>query len=623
MPEFSYQQAVDPGVVGFQLFIFPLITMLTFPNMVNLITSESTARLVEMMEIEGMHIGLYWVGNYVYFFFVDFVLLHLFLVLAYVASLETFTHASPSIWVGLFVLWIHAKIGMAFFISALFRRRARVGSLFAYVLVLVTAITCAIMNASMTPWKTQLFMLPFLAFSRALALIFYNGGDVVKTGSELSICLVFLFFFGAIFLAAGVFIHFLMPQEVELGAIFELFVREAKRTKRTFVSRMRGVKTSWDESLLGGLLADSDRPSDLREDSDVIAERERVTQILNSDDFSRSPVLIMNLKKSYHSGTTVNHAVRGLTFGISSGECFGLLGPNGCGKTTTLNILTGLLHPSSGLCLVDGVDVETKSVHARSVLGVCPQFDVVWDELTVSEHFTFYARVKGIPPSEERACVMSVATKVGLDGDAYGMTAKSLSGGMRRRLSLGIALIGAPKVVLLDEPTTGVDPDTRRSIWDLIEREKSEGRSFIITTHSMEEADVLCTRIGIMSEGLLRCIGTQLTLKKKFGDGFHLSFLIAPTIPEAEIPRQIEILEKFVHDLTAAAAGAAAAQPSRASALISHYQRNVVFLLPSSTSIGDVFERTEAAKQRLGVAEWGVTQTSLESVFFKIVSQEK
>ena len=133
---------------------------------------------------------------------------------------------------------------------------------------------------------------------------------------------------------------------------------------------------------------------------------------------------------------------------------------------------------------------------------MCPQFDTVWHDLTVQQHLEFYSRVKGIESSAAHIAARSVAMKVGLDGDPYGKLASSLSGGMRRRLSIAIALIGNPDIVFFDEPTTGLDPETRRQLWDIIKREQSDGRCVIITTHSMEEADALCSRIGCASLAL-------------------------------------------------------------------------------------------------------------------------
>lgn len=157
----------------------------------------------------------------------------------------------------------------------------------------------------------------------------------------------------------------------------------------------------------------------------------------------------------------------------------------------------------------------------RQSLGICPQFDIQWDSLTPYEHVVFYSRLKGVSSSNEKSHVMSLLSKVGLDDCANSKYACQLSGGMRRRLSVAMALAGNPKIVFFDEPTSGLDPISKRQLWDIVSSSK-ENRSMILTTHSMEEADILCDRISILSSGKLKCLGTPLHLKNKFGFGYRL-----------------------------------------------------------------------------------------------------
>ncbi|CAL5444802.1 unnamed protein product [Camellia sinensis] len=160
----------------------------------------------------------------------------------------------------------------------------------------------------------------------------------------------------------------------------------------------------------------------------------------------------------------------------------------------------------------------------RRIIGVCPQFDILWDALSGQEHLHLFASIKGLPPSSIESVAQESLAEVRLTESAK-IRAGSYSGGMKRRLSVAIALIGDPKLVILDEPTTGMDPITWRHVWDIIEDAK-KGRAIILTTHSMEEADILSDRIGIMAKGRLRCIGTSIRLKSKFGTGFiaNISF---------------------------------------------------------------------------------------------------
>ena len=225
-----------------------------------------------------------------------------------------------------------------------------------------------------------------------------------------------------------------------------------------------------------------------------------------SGDQRPSPIEIRGLRKVYRGGKV---AVRNLTLSIHENECFGLLGPNGAGKTSTIAMLTGLYPTTSGETTICGYDLSTQMEKIHESLGVCPQFDILWPLLTVIEHLTFYLRLKGCDGEEvqDRASASAMAVELGYAADRL---VSRISGGMKRRVSLAIALLAEPSVIFLDEPTTGLDPETKRAMWSLIDIAKA-GRSIVLTTHSMEEADALCGRIGIMAYGRLRCLGPSFT----------------------------------------------------------------------------------------------------------------
>ncbi|KAJ6676813.1 ABC TRANSPORTER A FAMILY MEMBER 1-RELATED [Salix viminalis] len=201
-------------------------------------------------------------------------------------------------------------------------------------------------------------------------------------------------------------------------------------------------------------------------------------------------------------------------------QLFCLLGPNGAGKTTTINCLTGITPVTGGDALVYGHSVRSTVGMSgiRQIIGVCPQFDILWDALSGEEHLELFASIKGLPPASIKSVAQESLAQVKLTESAK-VRARSYSGGMRRRLSVAISLLGDPKLVILDEPTTGMDPISRRHVWDIIQNTK-KGRAIVLTTHSMEEADILSDRIGIMAKGRLRCIGNSIRLKSKFGTGF-------------------------------------------------------------------------------------------------------
>ena len=210
-------------------------------------------------------------------------------------------------------------------------------------------------------------------------------------------------------------------------------------------------------------------------------------------------------------------AVDGVSLTMRLGECFALLGHNGAGKTTTINMVTAQLQPDEGDALVCGASVRFDAGSARKHFGCCPQHDILFPELSAREHLELYGMLKGRRPAELRVLIPSMLSRLALSGVTDKPCAE-YSGGMKRRLSFAIACIGDPRVLMLDEPTTGMDPMTRRFVWDYVHETKLR-RVVLLTSHSMEEADILGDRIGIMSLGALVALGTSLHLRNKFGDG--------------------------------------------------------------------------------------------------------
>ncbi len=237
-------------------------------------------------------------------------------------------------------------------------------------------------------------------------------------------------------------------------------------------------------------------------------------------------IVIKRLTKVYPGAARgqPNVALLDLTMAVQYGECFGLLGPNGSGKTTVLSILGGGQAATRGGAFIGGYSINTQAVAAQRVMGVVPQGDVLWNDLSVRGHLTVFARIRGVPASGTAVAARSAAEKVGLDGDAYDQAARTLSGGQKRKLSLAMALVGSPAVLLLDEPTARVDMATRGFLWEVLLRERAQRRvAIVLSTHSMLEAETLCTRVGVLLHGSLRCIGSPLHLTKRFADEYSVS----------------------------------------------------------------------------------------------------
>eukprot|EP00658_Telonema_sp_P-2_P043853 TRINITY_DN3172_c0_g1_i3.p1 TRINITY_DN3172_c0_g1~~TRINITY_DN3172_c0_g1_i3.p1 ORF type:complete len:865 (-),score=167.46 TRINITY_DN3172_c0_g1_i3:2-2596(-) len=243
--------------------------------------------------------------------------------------------------------------------------------------------------------------------------------------------------------------------------------------------------------------------------------------------FGNVGISAQGLRKEYSTADgDVRVAVACLELDFFEGQISVILGHNGAGKTTTINMLTGMCSPTSGDAKVNGFSVVRSMDAVRANLGVCPQYDILFDPLTVEEHLALYAELKGVDHDEVALQVDAVVKSVDL-GYKRAAYVSELSGGMKRKLSVGIALIGGSKVCFFDEPSSGMDPSSRRKIWEVLKQAR-KGRTIVLTTHFMDEADVLGDRIAILSAGRLRAAGTPHFLKGRFGVGYTLTLVQEP-----------------------------------------------------------------------------------------------
>uniref|UniRef100_A0A3Q2YZQ1 ATP binding cassette subfamily A member 1 n=1 Tax=Hippocampus comes TaxID=109280 RepID=A0A3Q2YZQ1_HIPCM len=302
-------------------------------------------------------------------------------------------------------------------------------------------------------------------------------------------------------------------------------------------------------------------------------------------------VYIENLVKVYRHGKKV--AVDGLTLGFYEGQITSFLGHNGAGKTTTMSVLTGLFPPTSGTAYILGRDIRTELSAIRQSLGVCPQHNVLFSMLTVEEHIWFYARLKGLSEERVKGEMEQILRDTGLPRKRKSKTS-TLSGGMQRKLSVALAFVGGSKVVILDEPTAGVDPYARRGIWDLLLKYRP-GRTIILSTHHMDEADILGDRIAIISHGKLCCVGSSLYLKNQLGTGYYLTLVKKEPEPEPE-PSLGSCRNSSSTDLG----------------------HELTFVLPYSAAkdgaFVELFREMDDNLSHLNISSYGVSDTTLEEV---------
>ena len=303
-------------------------------------------------------------------------------------------------------------------------------------------------------------------------------------------------------------------------------------------------------------------------------------------------------------------AVRGMTAHVKNGEIFGLLGVNGAGKTTTLGILTGETMATSGEAWVAGFDVGAGGdglKAARQKIGFCPQEDPLLELMTCRETLRMFARLRGIEEEaiEEMIENLMIALGLALHKDKV---AGALSGGNKRKLSLGVALIGDPQVLFIDEASSGMDPVARRKMWDLLSH-LANNRSVVLTTHSMEEAEVLCNNIVIMVSGRMRCLGSPQHLKTRFVDGLNIDMTCDFDATDDDIER----VEKYMQ-------GSLPVKLDERHGRFLRYSLSYGDDRGLSGGLGKTFDILQKAKEADGlrILDYSIAQYSLESVFINL-----
>lgn len=317
----------------------------------------------------------------------------------------------------------------------------------------------------------------------------------------------------------------------------------------------------------------------------------------------KEAIRINNIRKVYTEKDSTVEALRGLTFDIYEGQITALLGHSGAGKSTLLNILCGICPPTDGSATIYGSPVAeiAEGAEMKQLVGICPQFNIIFDVLTVEEHLKIFAAIKGIPPAEINSEVTKVLKDLDLE-KIMDAQAKNLSGGQKRKLSVGIAILGDPKILLLDEPTAGMDPCSRHQVWSLLKSRRA-GRVTVLSTHYMDEADILADRKAVISQGQLKCVGSSLYLKTKCGVGYQLRMslsegceadciasLVKQHVPKAQLSRQQEA--------------------------------ELTFTLPfeSMETFSGLFSELDC-RPDLGITNYGVSMTTLEDVFLRLEAE--
>jgi len=303
----------------------------------------------------------------------------------------------------------------------------------------------------------------------------------------------------------------------------------------------------------------------------------------------------------------INRIVDGTTLGVNEGECLGILGPNGAGKTTSISMITGTLSHTHGRVVYGDKDLN-KTELADLSLGYCSQIDALWKVLTVKETIEFYLDICGHPKTDIPRFIKALIETCGLENHVN-KKVKELSGGTRRKLSLIIAICSYPKYLVLDEPSVGLDPYTRRYMWKIItELKKAQNSSIILTTHSTEEVEALCERIAILIEGRLVFIDTPQSIKMNYSHNYTLE--VSTNFPDK--------FEDFVNKNNLFGLGPDEKYQLESS---THYQK--YFVEMKMENISNVFSLLEKAKEKFLISQYNFGQYSLEQVYINLINEVK
>ncbi|KFK34078.1 hypothetical protein AALP_AA5G099500 [Arabis alpina] len=562
MPKPETKLSLDIASLIGPLF-FTWVILLLFPVILTTLVYEKQQRLRIMMKMHGLGDAPYWIVSYTYFLLISILYMLCFAIFGSAIGLNFFRLNDYSIQLVFFLICINLQISVAFLASAMFSD-VKTATVIAYMYVFGTGL--------LGIFLFQFFLeVPLFPRGWIIAMELYPGFSLYRGLYELSQSAF-----------AGDYRAYYIDQ-ITYSRKHPLFFLQNSSKKQHHSSH----------SQISKVVVEMEKP-------DVCQEREKVEQYL-LESTRPCAVLCNNLQKVYSGkdGNPQKLAVRGLSLALPQGECFGMLGPNGAGKTSFINMMTGIIKPSSGTAFVQGLDILTDMDRIYTEIGVCPQHDLLWEKLSGKEHIMFYGRLKNLKgPVLAQAVEESLRSVNLFHGGNGDKQVETYSGGMKRRLSVAISLIGNPRVVYMDEPSTGLDPASRKSLWDVVKRAKRKG-AIVLTTHSMEEAEVLCDRLGIFVDGSLQCIGNPKELKGRYGGSYVL------TVTTSEEHEQD--VEKLVHNI------------SKNAKKVYRTAGTQKFELPKKeVKIAKVFQAVEKAKMMFPVVAWGLADTTLEDVFVKV-----
>nr|XP_048302071.1 cholesterol transporter ABCA5 isoform X2 [Myodes glareolus] len=549
------------------------------------IVAEKEKKLKEFLKIMGLHDTAFWLSWVLLYTSLIFLMSLLMAVIATASSL--FPQSSSLVIFLLFFLYGLSSVFFALMLTPLFKKSKHVGVAEFFFTVAFGFVGLLIVLVESFPRSLVWLFSPLcqctflIGIAQVMHLEDFNEGALFSNLTEgpypLIITVIMLALDSVFYVLLAVYLDQVIPGEFGLRRSSLYFLKPSywSKTKRNYKELSEGN--------INGNISLSE-----------------IVEPVSSEFIGKEAIRISGIQKAYRKKNENVEALRNLSFDIYEGQITALLGHSGTGKSTLMNILCGLCPPSDGFASIYGHRVSEidEMFEARKMIGICPQLDINFDVLTVEENLSILASIKGIPANN----IIQEVQKVLLDLDMQAIKdnqAKKLSGGQKRKLSLGIAVLGNPKILLLDEPTAGMDPCSRHIVWNLLKYRKAN-RVTVFSTHFMDEADILADRKAVISQGMLKCVGSSIFLKSKWGIGYRLSMHIDRYCAT-------ESLSSLVR------------QHIPAAAVLQQNDQQLVYSLPfkDMDKFSGLFSALDI-HSNLGIISYGVSMTTLEDVFLKL-----
>lgn len=587
-----------PGSVEVQKFpqwLISIYLVLAFTPFVSFlivnVAAEKEQRLKDTMGMMGLYDSAFWLSWGLLYAALVTTMSVLMAVIATCTPL--FSNSNFFVIFLLIFLYGISSIFFSFMLTPLFKKpkfASTVGSMLTVVFGCLSLFTVLMRDFPQSALWLVCLLSPS-AFSIGIAQVVYleaqgDGAVFSSLGNgphALYVPLVMLFLDCILYLLLAIYLDQVLPGEFGIRRSVLYFLKPSYWSKRR--KRYVEVSSVYEGEVNGTPVID--------ESVEAVSPEFRGKEVIR----------ICNIRKIYKEKDTKVEALRGLTFDIYEGQITALLGHSGAGKSTLMNILCGICPPTEGTATIYGSPVAeiAEGAEMKQLVGICPQFNIIFDLLTVEEHLRIFAAIKGILPSDIDGEVRKVLKDLDLEKimDAQG---KNLSGGQKRKLSVAIAILGDPKILLLDEPTAGMDPVSRHQVWSLLKSRRA-GRVTVLSTHYMDEADILADRKAVISQGQLKCVGSSLYLKTKCGVGYHLRMSVTEG---CEVEGITSLVKQHVPK----------AQLSR------QQEAELTFTLPfeSMDTFPGLFAELDC-RPDLGIINYGVSMTTLEDVFLRLEAE--